>query len=72
MAAAFRHAFLEQEPGAARDLDLYESLLLTDEMLRALRRPGDAQEIAMEVRRLAASAGSLLGRVESGNGSHRA
>lgn len=72
MAGAFRHAFLEQEPGAARHLDLYESLLLTDEMLRALRRRGDAQETAVEVHRLAAAAGSLLDRVEGGNGTHRA
>jgi len=68
MAVVFRHAFLEQEPGAARDLDLYESLLQTDDLLRALRRPGNVQETAVEVQRLAASASRLLDRVEGKNG----
>jgi hypothetical protein len=67
MVETFRNAFLEQEPAAARDLDLYESLLLTDELLRALRRRGDAQETALEVHRLAEAAGRLLERIEGRN-----
>jgi hypothetical protein len=66
MAGAFRRAFLEGRPALARDLDLYESLVLTEQVLRALRRPGDERETAEEVRSLAAAATALLDRVQGG------
>ena len=64
MALAFRSTFLELEPVAARDLDLYEGFLLTNEVLRSLRHPEKGHEIAMEVRCLAAAELSLR-RVEA-------
>jgi aminoglycoside phosphotransferase (APT) family kinase protein len=60
MAAAFRRAFLEDQPGLARDLDLYEGLQVTEQMLRAFRRPGDPGATAREVQLLAAAATELL------------
>ena len=65
VAAAFREAFLEGRPELARDLDLYEALLMAEQMLRAFRRPGDAEETAREVRLLAAAAERMLDRVEA-------
>jgi aminoglycoside phosphotransferase (APT) family kinase protein len=67
VAATFRDAFLESQPELARDLDLYEGLLLTEQLLRAFRRPGDGEETAREVRLLASASAGLLDRVE-GNG----
>ena len=64
MAATFRTAFLEDQPELARDLDLYEGLQVTEQMLRAFRRPGDGAETASEVRLLAAAAEGVLERVE--------
>jgi aminoglycoside phosphotransferase (APT) family kinase protein len=64
MGATFRRAFLEDQPELARDLALYEGLVLTEQMLRAFRRPGDGAETAREVRCLAAAAAEMLDRVE--------
>jgi len=64
MAATFRGAFLEGQPELARDIELYESLQVTEQMLRAFRRPGDPEETALEIRLLAAAAAELLDRVE--------
>jgi hypothetical protein len=65
VATAFRAAFLEHQPELARDLDLYEALQVTEQMLRAFRRPGKRQETAREIRLLAAAAAALLERVEA-------
>lgn len=62
MAATFRAAFLADQPELARELDLYEGLIVTEQLLRAFRRPGDGQETAREVRLLAAAAAELLDR----------
>jgi aminoglycoside phosphotransferase (APT) family kinase protein len=65
VAATFRGAFLEAQPELARNLDLYESLILTEQLLRAFRRPGSSEETAREVWLLAASAAEILDRVEA-------
>jgi hypothetical protein len=71
MAATFRRAFLERQPVLERDLDLHEALVLAEQLLRALRRGGDAAEMAREIRFLCAAASGLLEKVElrsTGNG----
>jgi hypothetical protein len=65
MASAFRRAFLDESPEAARDLDLYESLLLTEEVLRSLRPHENEADTAHEIRHLIAAADVLLQRVEA-------
>jgi aminoglycoside phosphotransferase (APT) family kinase protein len=64
MGATFRSAFLEKQPELARDLALYEGLVLTEQVLRAFRRPGEGPETAREIRLLAAAAEQMLDRVE--------
>jgi aminoglycoside phosphotransferase (APT) family kinase protein len=65
MGASFRAAFLEGQPDLARDLALYEGLVLTEQVLRAFRRPGDARETVQEVRLLARAAEAMLDLVHA-------
>jgi hypothetical protein len=65
MAMAFRRAFLDESPEAERDLDLYESLQLTEEVLRSLRRHEDGDDTVLGVRNLIGAADLLLQRVET-------
>jgi len=66
MAAVFRSAFLEDQPEVARDLDLYQGLEMTEQMLRAFRRPVFDEEAAEELFSLADAAGAMLDRVDVG------
>jgi len=66
MGATFRSTFLAARPQLARDLALYEGLVLTEQVLRAFRRPGDLAETIREVELLAAAAREKLERVGSG------
>jgi hypothetical protein len=63
LGATFRSALLENRPELAPDLALYEGLVLTEQMLRAFRRPGDGPETVREIWLLADSATEMLDRV---------
>ena len=70
MAETFRATFLEHQPELARHLDLYEGLQVTEQILRAFRRPGSREETAREVRLLTAAASEMLDRVEKAPREH--
>jgi thiamine kinase-like enzyme len=62
--ATFRRTFLEDRPECASQLDLYEGLVLTEQVLRCFRRSREDEQTAREVRHLAAAAAQMLARVE--------
>lgn len=68
MAALFRSAFLEDQPEVAVDLDLYEGLEMTEQILRSFRRPAYDRKRTEQVRSLAQAAGARLDRVEAARG----
>jgi hypothetical protein len=64
MGATFREAFLADRPGLERELDLYEALVLAEQVLRTFRRNGGEHETEREVRLLAAAANEFLDGLE--------
>lgn len=64
MGATFRGEFLADRSELTADLALYEGLVLTEQMLRALRRPGDRAETVREIELLSAAATEMLDRVD--------
>jgi Phosphotransferase enzyme family len=66
LAEVFRHEFLACEPEVpARDLALYEALVLIDMAMRAFRRPKRREHVVAHMHRLVAEAERLLDRQEN-------
>jgi hypothetical protein len=63
MASLFRGAFLEDQPEVAPDLDLYQGMELTEQVLRSFRHPDE--ESAAEIQSLAEAAAAMLDRVDA-------
>lgn len=75
IAASFRRAFLELQPAAAVHLDLYEGLILTEELLGSVRETFTDEREAQSIRDQARVVHGVLDRAEesiatpAGNGS---
>lgn len=65
MAGEFRRSFLLHQPESAGQLALYESLVFTEQMLRAFRRPGAADGKTDAIRCLATAAEALLAQAQA-------
>lgn len=63
MAAAFRREFLEGQPGLEHDLDLYQGLVLTEQMLRSFRTLAIDEAAIREIQLQIEVARSLLERL---------
>lgn len=64
MAGAFRDRLIDRRPPIGEHLALYDGLVLTEQVLRAFRRPGAST--AARIRDLATAAEEALARAEAG------